>query len=112
MCSSEVMLRMSSSVSSGFSGGPSTRCRMPCKRITGGAPTRRCRSDDPSDTTNCNRSDIEYIIKSEDNLRLELGGSLDCGAKTRARSIQMNHSVFISFYRVGLKRKGGNMRYP
>src|SRR5436853_2150301 len=30
--------------------------------MTGGTPTRRCRSAAPSETTNCNRSDIEYII--------------------------------------------------
>ncbi len=59
MCSSEVMLRINSSVSSGRKVGPSTRCNMPCTRITGGTPTRMCRSDAPSDTTNCNKSDIE-----------------------------------------------------
>src|ERR1019366_7693981 len=63
MCSSDVMLRISSSVSSGLSRGPSTRCKMPCTRITGGTPTRTCRSDAPSDTTNCSKSDIEYDIK-------------------------------------------------
>ena len=62
MLSSEVMLRISSSVSSGLSTGPSTRCKMPCTRITGGTPTRMCRSEAPSDTTNCNKSDIEYDI--------------------------------------------------
>src|ERR671926_1841802 len=101
------MERISSSVSSGLSGGPSTRCSTPCKRMTGGTPTRRCKSAAPSETTNCNKSDIEYIIKSEDNLRLEHGGSLECGAEARARSIQMNHSVFIPFYGLRLKRKGG-----
>src|SRR5271163_3056980 len=64
MCSSDVMLRINSSVSSGLSDGPSTRCKIPCTRITGGTPTRMCRSDAPSDTTNCNKSDIEYDIKS------------------------------------------------
>jgi len=59
MCSSDVMLRMSSSVSSGFSGGPSTRCSTPCKRITGAVLTRMCKSAAPSDTTKCNKSDIE-----------------------------------------------------
>jgi hypothetical protein len=39
--------------------GPSTRCRMPCTRMTGGTPTRMCKSEEPSDTTNCNKSDME-----------------------------------------------------
>ncbi|SPE52433.1 hypothetical protein SBV1_1520010 [Verrucomicrobia bacterium] len=65
MCSSEVMLRISSSVSSGPNVGPSTRCKIPCTRITGGVPTRMCRSEAPSETTNCNKSDIEYdMLKS------------------------------------------------
>ena len=59
MWSSEVMLRISSSVSSGASGGPSTRCRMPWTRMVGGVPTRMCKSEAPSETTNCNKSDIE-----------------------------------------------------
>src|SRR5207248_6745148 len=37
-------------------------CKIPCKRITGGTPTRKCRSAAPSATTNCSRSDIEYDI--------------------------------------------------
>src|ERR1039458_9566096 len=63
MCSSDVMLRINSSESSGLSAGPSTRCKMPCTRMVGGTPTRICRSDAPSATTNCNKSDIEYDIK-------------------------------------------------
>jgi hypothetical protein len=39
---------------------PSTRCKIPWTRIVGGVPTRTCRSEAPSDTTNCNKSDIEY----------------------------------------------------
>ena len=54
----EVMDRINSSVSSGRRGGPSTRCRIPCNRITGGIPTRMWRSAAPSETTNCNKSDI------------------------------------------------------
>src|SRR2546429_9959725 len=34
-------------------------------RITGGTPTRKCRSDEPSATTNCNKSDIEYDINHQ-----------------------------------------------
>src|SRR6516162_6091896 len=64
MCSSEVMLRINSSESSGLSDGPSTRCRMPCTRMVGGVPTRICKSEAPSDTTNCNKSDMEYDMKS------------------------------------------------
>src|SRR5688572_18242059 len=56
------MLRINSSVSSALSEGPSTRCKIPCNRITGGTATRMCRSEAPSETTNCNRSDIEYAI--------------------------------------------------
>ena len=59
MCSSEVMLRINSSASSGLSAGPSTRCKMPCTRMVGAVPTRMCRSEAFSDTTNCNKSDIE-----------------------------------------------------
>jgi len=62
MCSSDVMLRISSSESSGDSAGPSTRCKMPCTRMTGAVPTRVCKSDAPSDTTNCSKSDIAYDI--------------------------------------------------
>src|SRR5580765_8165111 len=54
------MLRINSSVSSGRHGGPSTRCRIPCTRMVGEIPTRIWRSAAPSDTTNCNKSDIEY----------------------------------------------------
>src|SRR6266566_8026210 len=57
------MLRISSSVSSEERGGPSTLCKTPCNRITGGIPTRKCKSEEPSATTNCNRSDIEYDIR-------------------------------------------------
>src|SRR5215813_1584206 len=56
------MLRINSSVSSGLRTGPSTRWRMPCTRMTGGVATRTCRSEAPSDTTNCNKSDIEYAM--------------------------------------------------
>ena len=59
MESSEVMLRISSSASSGRKGGPSTRCKVPWTRMTGGTPTRICKSEAPSETTNCNKSDIE-----------------------------------------------------
>ena len=59
MCSSEVMLRISSSEVSGVSAGPSTRCKIPWTRIVGAVPTRVCKSEAPSETTNCNRSDIE-----------------------------------------------------
>src|SRR5580704_8025073 len=62
MWSSEVMLLINSSVSSGVSEGPSTRWRMPWTRMTGGTPTRMCRSEAPSETTSCRRSDIEYDI--------------------------------------------------
>ena len=62
--SSEVMLRNSSSLSSERKGGPSTRWRMPWTRMTGGNPTRTCKSEDPSETINCNRSDMEYVIPS------------------------------------------------
>src|ERR1035437_9779387 len=63
MCSSDVMLRINSSASSDLITGPSTRCKMPCTRMVGDTPTRICRSDAPSATTNCNKSDIEYDIK-------------------------------------------------
>ena len=58
MWSSEVMERINSSVSSGRNGGPSTRWRMPWMRMTGGMFTRMCRSAPPSETINCNKSDI------------------------------------------------------
>ncbi len=32
--------------------------------MVGDTPTRICRSDAPSATTNCNKSDIEYDIKN------------------------------------------------
>src|SRR5439155_17812199 len=70
MWSSEVMLRINSSVSSSFSGGPSTLCNTPCSRITGGTPTRKCRSDAPSATTNCSKSDMEYDINQSPPARL------------------------------------------
>ncbi len=31
----------------GLAGGPSTRCKIPCTGLTGGTPTRMCRSDAP-----------------------------------------------------------------
>src|ERR1017187_1316897 len=63
MFSSDVMVRINSSASSGLSAGPSMRCKMPCTRITGGEFTRMCKSDAPSATTNCSKSDIEYDIE-------------------------------------------------
>ena len=54
------MLRINSSVSSGVREGPSTRCKIPCTRIVGGVFTRMCKSEAPSETTNCSKSDIEY----------------------------------------------------
>ena len=59
MFSSDVMLRINSSDVSGVNAGPSTRCSVPCTRIVGETPTRVCKSDAPSETINCNRSDIE-----------------------------------------------------
>jgi hypothetical protein len=32
--------------------------------MTDGKPTRMCKSEDPSATTNCNRSDMEHVIPS------------------------------------------------
>src|SRR2546423_14264019 len=49
---------------------------MPCTRIVGGVPTRMWRSEAPSDTTNCNRSDIEYdmreILKSSNYVSIKI----------------------------------------
>jgi len=60
MCSSDVMLRINSSAVSGVSAGPSTRCNVPCTRMVGAVATRICKSEAPSDTTSCNKSDIAY----------------------------------------------------
>src|ERR1019366_10739480 len=90
MCSSDVMLRINSSESSGLITGPSTRCKMPCTRMVGGAPTRICRSDAPSATTNCNKSDIEYDIK----IQMQVA---ECRMKKLAPPVEsgFNSSFFI-----------------
>src|ERR1017187_4916878 len=90
MCSSDVMLRINSSASSGRSTGPSTRCKMPCTRMVGGAATRMCRSDAPSATTNCNKSDIEYDIK----IQMQIA---ECRMKKLAPPVEsgFNSSFFI-----------------
>src|SRR5262249_4648430 len=90
MWSSEVMLRINSSVSSDVSGGPSTRCRMPCTRIVGGVPTRTWRSDAPSDTTNCNRSAIEYDMLGQINQAFSLDKKIDTGEAQMSRLLHVS----------------------
>src|SRR5262245_2257689 len=86
------MLRTSSSVSSGVRLGPSTRCKMPCTRMTGATPTRIWRSEAPSETTNCNKSDIEYDIRFSSRFQSEAGAS---------RSIHIAHGGADHFLRRG-----------
>src|SRR5882724_11480785 len=58
MWASEVIAFIRFSVSSALSTGRSMCTSLPCRRITGGTPTRICKSEPFSSTTTCNRSSI------------------------------------------------------
>src|SRR5712692_7666423 len=58
MWASEVIAFIRFSVSSAVSTGRSMCTNLPCRRITGGTPTRICKSEPFSSTTTCNRSSI------------------------------------------------------